>query len=106
MAPREPRRSAQERGYTQRWVRASKAFLARYPCCGMRPNFQPPVMSRCHDEDRVTKATLTDHVTPHRGDLVKFWDQENWQAMCRDCHAIKTAREDNGSARPRMRRDA
>ena len=107
MAPREPRRSAQERGYSKRWARASQAFLARYPNCGMRPNFKPAVMSRCYDEDRLTRATLTDHVEPHRGDPVKFWDAlNNWQALCRDCHAIKTAHEDGGSARPRMRRDA
>lgn len=103
MAPREPRRSASARGYTKLWARASKAFLARYPLCGMRPNQVRPVMSRCFDAQLRTMATLTDHVVPHRGDPVRFWDETNWQALCRPCHAIKIAREDGGSARPRMR---
>ena len=102
MAPREPRRSAAARGYTKRWARATKAFLVRYPLCGMRPNQQRPVMSRCFDAVRRTPATLTDHVVPHRGDSALFWDEaNNWQALCRDCHAIKTAREEG--ARPHMR---
>jgi 5-methylcytosine-specific restriction protein A len=29
---------------------------------------------------------------PHRGDDLLFWDPNNWQALCRDCHDAKTAR--------------
>jgi 5-methylcytosine-specific restriction enzyme A len=91
MDPREPRRSAYARGYTKRWDREAKAFRVRYPLCGMRPDDQVPVMSQCHDEQRVTPATQTDHVVPHRGDKVLFWDARgNWQALCDDCHTRKT----------------
>jgi 5-methylcytosine-specific restriction protein A len=56
----------------------------------MRPYHQHPVMSRCFDEHRVTAATLTDHVVPHRGDQILFWDEANWQSMCGPCHKRKT----------------
>jgi 5-methylcytosine-specific restriction enzyme A len=87
---REPRRSSYARGYTKRWARASQAFRARYPLCGMRPHQQPPVMSQCYLEGRVTAATQTDHVQPHRGDQGLFWAESNWQALCRECGARKS----------------
>lgn len=90
MPPREPRRSAYQRGYTKQWDRAAKAFRARYPLCGMRTKGQRPVMSRCHDEHRVTAATQTDHVVPHRGDQALFWNEDNWQSLCFDCGLRKT----------------
>jgi 5-methylcytosine-specific restriction protein A len=34
-----------------------------------------------------------DHVTPPRGDIVLFFDIQNLQLLCEDCHRIKTARE-------------
>jgi 5-methylcytosine-specific restriction protein A len=90
-APREPRRSAYARGYTKRWDRAAKAFRLRYPLCGMRPRQQPPVMSECHRDGRTTPATQTDHVQPHRGDQVLFWDDtNNWQSLCAACGAKKS----------------
>lgn len=92
--PREPRRSAFSRGYTKRWSKASKAFRLQYPLCGMRPNNEPPVMSRCYLENRTTPATLVDHVIPHRGDELLFWDETNWQSLCDCCHSSKTASED------------
>ena len=36
-------------------------------------------------------ATVLDHVRPHRGDTLLFWDQSNWQALCVTCHNRKTA---------------
>lgn len=57
----------------------------------MRPNNQTPVMSRCHDEGRVTIAYQTDHVVPHKGDQALFWDTDgNWQSLCRECGARKS----------------
>jgi 5-methylcytosine-specific restriction protein A len=41
-------------------------------------------------------ATVVDHIQPHKGDYVKFWDVLNWQPLCRACHARKTAMEDGG----------
>ena len=28
-----------------------------------------------------------DHIIPHRGDRKLFWDRDNWQALCKSCHA-------------------
>lgn len=85
------RGSARARGYTSQWDAASQAFLSVYRFCGMRPGGREPVMSRCHRDGIVTVAEVTDHVEPHRGDSVKFWDcQGNWQALCRECHDAKT----------------
>src|SRR5580765_7906196 len=87
---REPKRSAYSRGYTKRWDKAAKAFRQRYPLCGMRPHDQVPVMSQCYVENRITAATQTDHVIPHRGDQTLFWDAtHNWQSLCRTCGLAK-----------------
>jgi 5-methylcytosine-specific restriction enzyme A len=39
------------------------------------------------------KATLVDHIVPHRGDQKLFWDAANWAALCKRCDDTKTARE-------------
>jgi 5-methylcytosine-specific restriction protein A len=85
------RGSAIERGYTWKWTKAARGFLSEFPLCGQRPGGLAPVMSGCYDEQRVTAATEVDHVEPHRGDQVKFWDRAgNWQALCGACHKRKT----------------
>lgn len=65
------RGSAQKRGYTHAWDKASKAFLAAHPLC-----------RGCKAMGRVEPSILTDHVIPHRGDQRQFWDREWWQASC------------------------
>jgi 5-methylcytosine-specific restriction protein A len=84
------RGSSTERGYGWRWRTQARAFLAQYLLCGMRPGGVAPVMSACHEDDRVTAATDVDHVEPHRGDEGLFWDEANWQALCGECHKRKT----------------
>jgi len=44
----------------------------------------------------VQAATVVDHIKPHRGDKTLFWERSNWQALCKQCHDIKTAKEDGG----------
>ena len=46
-------------------------------------------------------ATDVDHIVPHRGDMSLFWDVNNWQALCHECHARKTYAETLGKARRR-----
>jgi hypothetical protein len=60
-------------------------FLARRPLC-----------VACMEWSRVTPARVVDHVVPHRGDTRLFWDESNWQALCKPCHDFKTATEDGG----------
>lgn len=88
---RQQRGTSTERGYGHTWRLRSRAFLRQYPLCGARPGGQRPVMSRCHDEGRITAAEQVDHVVPHRGDQRLFWDEDgNWQSLCRACGARKT----------------
>lgn len=55
----------------------------------------------CADPDkrhvgRIVSATDLDHIIPHKGDMRIFWDRNNWQPLCHECHSYKTAREDGG----------
>lgn len=86
------RGSRQSRGYGNRWARRSRLFRARYPLCGMRPDGQTPVLSRCFRERVTTIADVVDHVVPHRGDPALFWDElGNWQSLCSACHSRKSS---------------
>jgi 5-methylcytosine-specific restriction protein A len=80
------RPSARERGYTRTWEKARKQFLLSHPCCAM-----------CGREGRVTAASVVDHIKPHRGDKMLFWDSTNWQALCSPCHNRHKQREERGS---------
>jgi len=35
---------------------------------------------------KVTAATVCDHITPHKGDPIKFWNAGNLQSLCAPCH--------------------
>ena len=73
------RGGADARGYDAKWRRARKAFLDRNPLC-----------AECQREGKLTPATVVDHIVPHRGDQRLFWDETNWQPLCKDCHDRKT----------------
>ena len=73
------RGGAEARGYPSRWRKARAAFLQRNPLC-----------NECMKHGRLTPATVVDHVIPHRGDQKLFWDEDNWQALCKSCHDRKT----------------
>ena len=75
------RGGAAYRGYDRKWREARLEYLRRHPLC-----------IKCWKEGRLTPATVVDHIIPHRGDQYLFWDQENWQALCKDCHDRKTGR--------------
>lgn len=75
------RGSAYERGYDREWQEASRAHLRRNPLC-----------AECMRKRKLTPATVVDHIRPHRGDKRLFWDESNWQSLCKTCHDQKTAR--------------
>ncbi len=77
------RPSAFKRGYDNKWRKASKIFLMVNPFC-----------IKCHGEGSITKATVVDHIKPHRGVQELFWDEYNWQPLCKKCHDTKTGKED------------
>lgn len=50
----------------------------------------------CERQGRVAGATLVDHIKPHKGDQVLFWEQANWQPLCATCHSKHKQREELG----------
>jgi 5-methylcytosine-specific restriction protein A len=72
------RGSSSQRGYGSKWQKAREIFLKENPLCAI-----------CE-----RTATVVDHIVPHKGDQFLFWDQANWQPLCKSCHDSKTAMED------------
>ncbi|WP_026523286.1 HNH endonuclease [Butyrivibrio sp. MB2005] len=80
---RSDRAGAASRGYNAAWRRESKKFLMAHPLC-----------VRCMEDKKMVKATVVDHIVPHRGDNNLFWDRSNWQPLCKHHHDVKTMTED------------
>jgi 5-methylcytosine-specific restriction protein A len=57
-----------------RWRKIARAQLAREPTCRL-----------CAAEGVVTAACIADHITPWRGDVMKFWTSP-LQSLCKSCH--------------------
>lgn len=74
-----------ERGYGWQWQKARKRFLER----------PENVLCRmCESEGKLTVAKVVDHIIPHRGDHRLFWDESNWQPLCKWHHdSVKQAME-------------
>lgn len=83
--PAAKRASAAARGYDARWRKARAHYLRSHGLC-----------VHCERKGRVVAATEVDHIVPHRGDDALFWNEDNWQALCKPCHSTKTANEDGG----------
>lgn len=50
----------------------------------------------CLAEGRLVAAECVDHIVPHKGNSLLFWDKRNWQPLCNACHSHKTASSDGG----------
>lgn len=72
-----------------RYISSRKNFLNRNPLC-----------KKCSTTIKPVLSNILDHVKPHKGDVVLFWDVNNWQALCKRCHDKKTASEDGGFGNP------
>lgn len=84
---RTDKRKTSERGYGWEWQKARLEHLRRHPLCVM---CQP----------RCVQATVVDHIKPHQGDPVLFWDRKNWQSLCKPHHdGDKQALERSGRVR-------
>lgn len=75
--------SSTARGYGYRWQKARQQHLQQHPLCVM-----------CEAQGRVEAATVVDHITPHRGDERLFWDQTNWQSLCKPHHDGEKQRQE------------
>lgn len=81
-------KTSTERGYGYRWQKAREHYLRLHPLC-----------CYCEREGRAEVATVVDHKEPHRGDMTLFWDEENWQPLCKPCHdSVKQLEESMGGA--------
>jgi len=69
--------------YNAKWNRMSAAFRVENPLCVY-----------CLQVGKTTPSQVTDHIIPHEGDVELFWDQSNWQALCKQCHDSVKAREE------------
>jgi 5-methylcytosine-specific restriction protein A len=76
------------RGYGAAWDKARLVFIAAHPLC-----------VECERKGLLVAAYAVDHIVPHRGDMKVFWDYDNWQSLCRSCHARKSRSEQLGPAR-------
>ncbi|WP_273823038.1 HNH endonuclease [Pseudomonas asplenii] len=80
---RTSKQTAAQRGYGYRWQKAREVWLNQHPLCVY-----------CERQGRVTAGTVVDHIKPHRGNQDLFWDQRNWQTLCKPCHdTVKQAEE-------------
>jgi len=77
------RGTANSRGYNYKWQKARKAYLIANPLC-----------VSCEAKNILTEATVVDHIVPHKGNMRLFWDQSNWQPLCKSCHDKKTFSQD------------
>lgn len=69
------RLTASDRGYTAKWRRERAIYLLDNPLCVLHLS-----------KGRTVAATIIDHIEPHKGNDELFWDQGNWQALCKPCH--------------------
>jgi 5-methylcytosine-specific restriction enzyme A len=97
--------SSTQRGYGYQWQKARAGYLRSHPLC-----------VRHQERNELVQATVVDHKVPHKldeamssGDAAQiakakdlFWDHDNWQPLCKQCHDEKTAREDGAFGNPRQ----
>lgn len=67
------------------WRNGRRRHLAANPLCVF-----------CQQLGRITPATVVDHRTPHKGDSSLFFDQDNWQSLCKLCHDSVKQRIEHG----------
>ena len=74
--------------YNAKWARMSKAYRRLHPLCVY-----------CLQFGKTTAAEVVDHIEPHNGTVGLFWDQSNWQPLCKACHdSVKAKEEARGYA--------
>ncbi|TCK37987.1 HNH endonuclease [Paraburkholderia sp. BL8N3] len=60
---------------TSQWRKLRAAQLHAHPVCLM-----------CLAQGFDVKATVVDHIRPHKGDTRRFYDPANLQSLCKTCH--------------------
>ena len=76
-------KTSTERGYGYKWQQAREGYLRLHPLCVM-----------CDAEGKTKAATVVDHIVPHEGDQVLFWNSANWQSLCATHHSSDKQRQE------------
>lgn len=84
------KRSNESQGYRRlyklkRWKDLREAHLSESPLCVY-----------CIESGEVAAADVVDHIKPHKGDERLFWDRNNLQSLCAQCHDRLKQREELG----------
>lgn len=61
---------------TSRWRQLRARHLARFPLCEF-----------CKKDGQLTAGSIVDHIKPHKGDPILFWDEANFQTLCPTHHS-------------------
>ena len=58
-----------------------------------------PLCRLCMQSGRWTRASVVDHIKEHKGDEKLFFDLNNTQSLCKQCHdGVKQTQERKGIA--------
>ena len=57
------------------WLNLRRSQLSRFPLCAF-----------CEKEGVVKEAGVVDHIKPHKGNPVLFFDRYNLQSLCKRHH--------------------
>lgn len=85
-----PKRAARKQSAEWHWMYSTREWVD-----DLRPTqlLLEPMCRECAKRHLRTRATVVDHIKPHRGDWLIFTDRGNLQSLCKRCHDQKTARE-------------
>lgn len=72
---RSPRSAWQHLYKTALWRQLRQHQLVNEPLCRF-----------CLEREIVEPATVVDHITPHKGDVVLFHNPDNLSSLCKHCH--------------------
>ncbi|MDN2700176.1 HNH endonuclease [Janthinobacterium sp. SUN073] len=97
--------SSTKRGYGYAWQKARAGYLRSHPLCVycLRDPAYAPIRDmapstailRCAELGLIVPAaSVVDHIEPHRGDRVLFWNKTNWQSLCGTHHSADKQREE------------
>lgn len=100
--------SSTKRGYGYAWQKARAGYLRSHPLCVycLRDTVYAPIRDmapstailRCAELGLIVPAaSMVDHIEPHRGDQVLFWNKANWQSLCGTHHSGDKQREEANS---------
>ena len=70
---------------TKEWKKLRFRHLHYHPLCVV-----------CASVGRQTKATVVDHRVRHHGDIALFYDANNLDSMCKQCHDSYKQRKEWG----------